>query len=484
MKLSSPKAILSFLFILKTLTLSGQIPGTLDTSFNSLGTGTNGYVYAICLQPDGKIIIGGQFSIYNTVTRNCIARLNADGSLDYTFNPGSGAGNNIIYAIALQADGKIIIGGNFSIYNGTPCYRITRINSDGSLDTSFSAGTGPSGYVKSIAIQPDGKIIIAGSFGGYNGVLGYNIARLNSNGSIDPTFNIGNGFYDQNSGGSDVVNSIDLQNDGKIVCGGDFHMFNGNIRHYLVRINPDGSLDNSINAGSFPGEQLHVVKAQPDGRILIGGDFTHYTWNFGFAYKNHLLRLSNVATPDQTFDIGSGPTDRVISISLQPDGKVIAGGQFTSFDGNYVVRIIQLNTDGSPSVTYNTGSGFSDNILTTAIQPDGKIIAGGKFSQFGGINVNHIARLNAFDLLTDQKQKLIQSTTLYPNPTDGKLNFDPTNFSIQSISIQNLIGATMMQFPAMNIMNNSIDVSSLANGIYFVTIEADNQFSTIKFIKK
>src|SRR5690606_28104299 len=118
-------------------------------------------------QNDGKIVIGGNFTTYNGAGRNRIARLNADSSMDTSFDPGLGA-NFIVYSTAIQTDGKILIGGNFTTYNGTFMNRITRLNTDGSLDTSFNSGY-PNSTVSTIAIQNDGKIIIGGNFTTYNG---------------------------------------------------------------------------------------------------------------------------------------------------------------------------------------------------------------------------------------------------------------------------------------------------------------------------
>ena len=152
--------------------------GSLDTSFNP-GSGANSVVTSIALQPDNKIIIGGEFTSYNGTARNYIARLNADGSLDTSFNPGSGA-NSTVYSVALQPDNKIIIGGEFTSYNGTARNRLARLNADGSLDTSFNPGSGASNTVYSIALQPDNKIIIGGYFTSYNGTDRNRLARLNA----------------------------------------------------------------------------------------------------------------------------------------------------------------------------------------------------------------------------------------------------------------------------------------------------------------
>jgi len=129
------KLLLLLLLLGTSLGLQAQ-PGTLDTAFDP-GLGADNDVFTTAIQPDGKIIIGGQFTAYNGTTRNRVARLNADGSLDTAFDPGSGA-NNTVLTSALQSDGKIIIGGEFNSLNGTNIRAIARINADGSFDKSFN----------------------------------------------------------------------------------------------------------------------------------------------------------------------------------------------------------------------------------------------------------------------------------------------------------------------------------------------------------
>jgi uncharacterized delta-60 repeat protein len=189
-------------------------PGSLDTSFDP-GSGANSVVWAIAEQPDGKILIGGDFTIYNGAPRNRIARLNSDGSLDAGFNPGSGA-NNDVRAMAVQPDGKILIGGWFTIYNGAPRNYMARLNSDGSLDTGFDPGSGANEFLYVVALQPDGKILIGGEFTIYNGAPRNYIARLNSDGSLDTSF-------DPGSGANEWVWAMAVQPDGKILIGRRFH---------------------------------------------------------------------------------------------------------------------------------------------------------------------------------------------------------------------------------------------------------------------
>ena len=173
--------------------------GFLDASFDT-GTGPDNIINSVTIQPDEKLIIAGDFSSYNGTSIKRIARINTDGSLDLTFNPG-GSVNGFIDKVAVQSDGKIVMAGNFSSYSGTTKNNLVRINSDGSLDTSFDPGVGANNRVKSIIIQPDGKIIIVGYFTLYDGTSRNHIARLNSDGSLDTTFNPG-------AGTDDIITSI------------------------------------------------------------------------------------------------------------------------------------------------------------------------------------------------------------------------------------------------------------------------------------
>jgi uncharacterized delta-60 repeat protein len=356
--------------------------GSLDVSFNP-GTGGNAEVFTTALQPDGKILIGGNFTSYNGTGRNYIARLNADGSLDASFNPGTGA-SYIIHTMALQPSGKIIIGGSFTSYNGTGRNYIARLNADGSLDTSFNPGTGASNTVSTMTLQPDGKIIIGGDFQAYNGTGRNSIARLNTNGTLDATFNPG-------TGANYWVYTTTLQPDGKIIIGGDFTSYNGTGRNRIARLNADGSLDASFNPGTGASEFLFTTVLQPDGTIIIGGVLT----SFNDMGCNHIGRLHADGNLDASFNPGTGANNEVRSIALQPDGKILIGGEFTFYNGTTRDRIARLNADGSLDASFNPGTGANDVIYSAAVQPDGKILIGGAFTNYNGIGRNRIARLNA-----------------------------------------------------------------------------------------
>ena len=187
----------------------------------------------MALQQDGKVLIGIWGYGYNQ-----IARLNSDGSMDTTFNAGTGL-NNLPCSVVAQADGKVLIGGFFTAVNGTNRNGIARLNANGSLDSSFNPGTGTDGYVLSVALQPDGKVLIGGSFTTVNGTNRSNIARLNANGSLDSTFNPGAGAHG-------IVRSIVLQADGNLLIGGDSTIVNGVARPHLARLYGD-SIAPSLN---------------------------------------------------------------------------------------------------------------------------------------------------------------------------------------------------------------------------------------------
>ena len=185
---------------------------------------------ALAVQPDGQILLGGVFNSLNGTNRNGIARLNSNGTVDNSFVPAT-ASYVRVSALALQADGKVLAGGGyFGTVNGTNTYGITRFHANGSYDAAFNTGTGTGGgsQVVSVALQPDGKVLIAGSFTNFNGTSRNGLARLNANGSLDGGFNPG--------AGAKGISSIALQSDGRILIGGGFLTYNGVLRPFVARL--------------------------------------------------------------------------------------------------------------------------------------------------------------------------------------------------------------------------------------------------------
>src|SRR6185295_8024720 len=198
-------------------------------------------------------------------------RLNSDGTLDITFNAG-GAGAPGALALVIQPDGKILISGG-TVYNGAHSApdRVQRLNSDGTLDSTFNAGgAGANGHVYAIATQPDGKVIIVGSFSTYNGADTPDfVLRLNSDGTLDSTFNAGG------VGANGIVYAVVAQPDGKVLVGGNLTAYSGaSVRNRVMRLNSDGTRDTTFNVGGARNDlDVYAIAIQPDGKVIIGGNF-------------------------------------------------------------------------------------------------------------------------------------------------------------------------------------------------------------------
>ena len=345
-----------------------------------LGVGFNSWVNVLAAQRDGRLVAGGLFTGYNNLLRRYVARLNLDGAIDPTFNPGLGP-NAALVGLALQPDGKVLIGGFFSSVGGVPRSHIARLNSDGSLDTTFNPGIGTSNNVAPIALQADGRIVIGGDFTNFSGVASGRLARLNLDGSIDTTFKLGTGADNQ-------VNAVLVQPDGKILVGGAFGKFNGVSRVSIARLNNDGTLDGTFDPGSGALFWVNTIARQADGRIIIGGPFTSYS---GVA-RSGIARLMPNGSLDTTFNPGTGANNWVNSIALQTDGKIVIGGIFTNYNGTLVSHLTRLNADGSRDNSFNIGSGLNETVQCIVMPQDGTIVAGGLFTSVNGVACGRVAR--------------------------------------------------------------------------------------------
>jgi uncharacterized delta-60 repeat protein len=406
-KRSCLRSFVLALLHLFTLNVFSQ-DGGLDMSFDA-GTGANDGVKAMGVQPDGKILIGGFFTGYNGTARNRIARLNANGSLDVTFNPGTGA-NLPVHSIALQPDGRILIGGDFTTYNGASRNRIIRLNADGSLDTTFNTGQGSMGTVNSIKVQSDGKILIGGSFINYDGTVRGGIARLNANGSLDSSFIPAIAVQT-------LLRCMAVQTDGRVLIGGHLANFYGTGREFIMRLKANGSLDSTFNPGTGANNNVTSVAIQPDGKSLIGGTFGSYN-EIG---RGRIARLNADGGLDATFNPGTGANSNVTSIAIQPDGKVLIGGTFTTFNGTGRNRIARLNADGSLDATFNTGTGANRDVYDVALQSDGRVLIGGWFTEYNGASRGYVARLQAMVTSVNDPQSR-SDIRIHPNPASDDLH--------------------------------------------------------------
>jgi uncharacterized delta-60 repeat protein len=339
-------------------------------------------VLVIALQQDGKVLAGGQFTTLSPdgeqpKTCNHIGRLETDGRQEQTLNPGFNGFD--VGPIVLQPDGKFLIGGNFiQVGSGDHNY-IARLNTDGTDDFFFDPSADD--VVESLAVQSDGKILVGGAFSHMNGVSRGEIARLSPNGTLDTGF-------DPNAN-SDVF-AIVIQPDGKIVIGGDFKFLTPNggatvARNYIARVNADGTLDTNFNPNA--NGDVYTIALQADGKIVVGGAFTA----IGGQARNSFARLDPVTGQADSFN--PNPDGIVSCILVQGDGKILVGGAFSNISGTARNHIARLDsTTGAPD-SFNPNANNGPN--TIALEADGKILAGGSFTSVGGVTRNHIARLDS-----------------------------------------------------------------------------------------
>lgn len=365
---------------------------SLDTTFNTnTGTGPTNTVLCSAPQPDGKLVIGGIFSGFNlTGSLHGFARLNADGTFDSAFNTNLGSsfssGGSSIHAVAIQSDGKILVGGTYTAFNGNTRNSIVRLNPDGTEDTTFYTNTPgglPSGNVQSIVIQPDNKILVGGSFTG-------NIYRFNSDGTPDNAFAINAQNFDSG------ITALSVRSDGIIVVGGTFTTFNAVSRVGIMSLNANGT-DNaafSTNLGSGVNSFPESIVTQSDNKVVVGGSFNTFNGNT----RNSMFRLNTDGTEDTTFytNLGTGFSSDVVSIALQ-SGQILVGGAFSTVNGVSSNRLARINSDGTPDILFSTNlsTGFTNTIETISVMPNNEILVAGSINSFNGSTIHRIFRFTA-----------------------------------------------------------------------------------------
>lgn len=308
-----------------------DVSGNGDTNFNAgrLAYGTYpDWVQGLVRQDDGKLIAVGRFPAR-------IFRFDPLGTRDTNFTPYS---LPLLYAAAQQPDGRVLVGGQTAM---------RRLTSTGSSDPTFNAGAGPNQSVRTIAVQPDGRILAGGDFTTWSGTARRGLVRLNTGGDVDYSF-------DARMTGA--VAAVVVQLDGKVLVGGNFQSAGGASRSGLARLNPDGSVDGSFDIGSgfyaaAPYPRVAALALQPDGKLLVGGGFTSVSGATRWA----IVRLNPDGRVDATFNPGTGPDGVVYALALQPDGNVIIAGDFNNVSGRPRDRLARLFGDHPPPAAPRLG---------------------------------------------------------------------------------------------------------------------------------
>jgi uncharacterized delta-60 repeat protein len=296
--------------------------GSLDLTFDP-GTGANGAISFLALQKDGKVVMAGDFTAVAETARDRIARLNPDGTLDQSFNPGVGP-NDGINALLIDADGKTVLGGRFETFNGLTRHFLARLNQDGSLDATFDAGRYFAGIlpqgVTDIAFYPDGRLIVAGFFGAQGK---YDLVRVAADGTVDQSFPSGLS-----------IQGIAVQPDGKIYVSG----YTGPEQSpTLKRLHPDGTTDNSFRPA--PAKFGEMLQVQPDDKLLSVGN------------SGPIVRFN----PDGSIDSSFGPVQAgsngntgssFRALELRPDGRIFLAGTFNTVNGSPRSGVVRLFQNG------------------------------------------------------------------------------------------------------------------------------------------
>ncbi|WP_395066559.1 T9SS type A sorting domain-containing protein [Flavobacterium sp.] len=489
------------------------------------GIRANNAVNLIELQSTNKSIISGYFTTYNNLSTPRITRLNTDLTLDQTFvtagpNPTSYPPNDMV----IQSDDKIIVTGGFSGFSGgSNGFGIARLLANGAIDTSYNVGGAGTainlGYTNNIpyglAIQSDNKILLGGDFYYYNGIQRLGIVKINTNGTIDTSFvpTELNSYY------RSVVTGITIQPDGKIILLGFFSPPTaGATQKNIIRLNANGTIDTTFLAGDTLGSlsyngnlgvslysPLARAVVQPDGKIIIAGAFDKYN---GTNVKC-LVRLTATGSIDTSFNITTGVERAINELILEPTtNKLIIGGEFTVFGVTAVKKLIRLTTTGTLDTTFSIGTGTTDSTSSSCFyclnyikalkqQPDGKIIVGGKFTTFNGLSATNITRIFG-DAGVQAKNSIAEyqsepeidtnpnfsAITIYPNPSKGIYNIDLSDVKEPTtITVFNILGELVFKQLLTPQSQNQIDITNLSNGYYIARIVNQSFDKQQKLIK-
>lgn len=426
--------------------------------------------------------MGGSFSAsYNSTTTARLVRFNSDGTPDTAFNLNLNGGfNNSVQTITVLSDGKIVVGGQFTQVAGVSYSCLVMLNSDGTINSSFMSNMGAFGgscFVYNIKEQTDGKIVVGGSFTSYGGNTVRSMFRLNADGTQDDAFAtaLGTGF-----GSGTYVRTVEIQPDGKIVAAGSFTTFNGltsSATQRLLRLNSDGSRDDTFLGGSLGGNSNYVFRSAQDssGHIYLAGSFH----SVGTASSSNVARLNADGSVDTAFttQIGTGTNAALNDVTVQADDKVILSGNFTSFNGTTVSRIVRLNSDGSIDSDFTTdvaasGTGFNSQIQKVETTSTG-IWIGGNFTTYNSATSSRFIKFSMPALSVTLPVITLTSTSSDPLASGAPftLNISSTkplaNMATSSLSVSN---GTLSSLTISSSTAYSVVVTPVADGTITVTL--------------
>lgn len=362
-------------------TLSFAQPSVIDPSFQ-VGHGADDAVFAIAVQHDGRILIGGSFTSISGQTNAYLARLHPNGSFDSSFGSGT---DGQVYCMLRQPDGKILVAGWFTNLLGVVRYGIGRLLTNGCVDSDFDAGPVPEQYRRatSLALQADGKILVGTWWPQLQ------LYRLHPNGREDVSFVQTNTFDNY------WFSSIFARTNGSILVGGGFSGLSGISSPGLALFNSDGSVNTNFNSPLENGSTVFSLVEQTNGGFLIGG-LLKPKRNTNSIPLARLLPNLEWDTNFIADRFGPATVETYIrSILLQPDGKVVAGGNFYEVGGYWRRHVVRLDAQGHVDPCFDPGLGFGgfEGVNVLAAQDQGRTLAGGYFETGDHFSPAKIARL-------------------------------------------------------------------------------------------
>lgn len=484
-------------------------PGTLDATFGTGGIVTSAVgagddvVNAIAIQPDGKIVAAGFSYGSSTINDLSIARYNPDGTLDATFGTGGTIMHDVqgamrqdrVNAVAIQGDGKIVVAGEHGGASSDD-FVVMRFKADGSVDSSFgTSGVALSDFSSNeddeaheIIVQPDGKILVVGTADFFSPSVA--MVRFDANGQLDATFGTSGKVEVNSTGGEDMASCAALQSDGKIIVGGQ-SWGTGNWDFALSRYNADGTIDSSFGTNGWSihtlgsnDDNVFELAIQPDGKIVAAG----FLWN-GTSHDFTMMRFNADGSPDNSFGTSGQATtpigaacEFVYAMRLQADGRIVSTGSTWASSYNDVA-VVKYNADGTLDNTFG-GNG----IVTTDVDAEENatyalaIQADGKVV-VGGLTDNGTES----DYLLVRYNNDVQSGEQFVTDISIKLRPNPaSHFVIIQTDARHisLLDAQGRLVESVRPIGNAVtlDLAGLAAGLYHVRVETTDGLAFRKLI--
>ncbi|MBD2716517.1 T9SS type A sorting domain-containing protein [Microvirga sp. STR05] len=436
--------------------------GALDTTFPIPALQAAGQVEDFAQQPDGKLLVVGAFSEINGSAARGLARLLANGSVDAAYTAASTITQGYPTEVVLQPDGKALVAGRFTTYNGLPVTSLVRVESSGMRDASFMPalvriGTLNTNSITSLALQPDGGVLVAGNLvvPGSSGITFRSFQRLLPTGSIDNSFQ---------PAATLNPTALLVQPDGRIVV--------GSYQNPVVqRLLPSGSTDPSFAAVTSGSQSFSIngLRRYSDGRLLVFGYFDQ----MGGVSTSSVARLSATGMPDPTFSAAiAGNVVVLNAAAIQPNNRILVGG--TIFSSSAASSgLVRLLPDGSADASFNTPMSPDDIVLALAVQPDGALLVGGQIAPVGSNQPNYaLARLLDASVLHASAARQAPRTEAWPVPAHDQLHLRLDAASRpEQVALHDALGRVVMsRLVSANEAVMTLDIATLPAGAYVLKV--------------